>query len=256
MLLMGLQWAFTVTAVAIAVLASRIGRYRTNTVDLFHPLAWTFFGIALSPYAGSLVVQNAWGSWAMAAGSDSGVMSAYLAWAPALNHSRTFLLIAFFGALGGLMVRRNAPSRRAFGVGVSATLAGFLAGGWLGFAEGSLLVSTHYTRVALWDAVELVIVLATLFVGLVTNRLDRHLWVLLTTFGVVVALNILYYAAISLVNDPRVWSPPPWVMGAYRLTLVQVMLAVSLRRLHLARRGITVAGLLQSERAPALTVTH
>jgi hypothetical protein len=250
MLLMGLQWAFTATAVAIALIALLIGRYR-NTAEPFRALAWRFFGMVLSLYALSLVVQNAWGSWAMAAGSASGVMAGYLKWAPALNHSRTFLLVAFFGALSWFMLRRERPSRTVLGVGIAASVAGFLAGGWLGWAEGSLIVATHYTRVAVWDTVELVIVLGTLFVGLVTNRLDRHLWALLTTFGVVVALNIIYYAAISLVNDPRVWSPPPSMMGLYRLVLVQVMLAVAVRRLHLARRGISVGGLLRAAPKPA-----
>ena len=254
MIIMGLQWAFTLVALALGVVALLVGRSR-STVEALHPVTWRLSGFAFMLYGGCMAVQHAWGTWAMRAGDGSRVWASYLEWAPAFNHSRTFLLVAFFGVLGWFMLRRDPPTRGVWSVGVAAIVAGMLTGAWLGLAEGSLVTTTHYTRVAIWDAVELVVVLATLFVGLVTNRMDRHLWALLTTFGVVVALNILFYAAISLINDPRVWSPRPSVMGAYRLVLVLAMLGIALRRLHLARRRISVGGLLQGERPrPSITM--
>jgi hypothetical protein len=250
MLIMGMQWAFTLVALVLGLVGLRIGSLRSGGEALY-ALGWRLAGVAFSMYALCMTVQHAWGTWAMVAGTESWVMVRYLEWAPAFNHSRTFLLVAFFGVLGWFMLRRDPPSRGVWSVGVAIVVAGLIGGAWLGLVEGSLVTSTHYTRVALWDAAELLVVLTTLFIGLVTNRMDRHLWALLTTFAVVVALNILYYAAISLVNDSRVWSPRLWVMGSYRLVLILAMLGIALRRLQLARRGVSVGGLLQGSIRPA-----
>lgn len=250
MLVMGLQWAFNLVAIFLVPVTLRIGRYRSST-DPLHPAAWTLTGIAFVPYALCMTLQHGFGTWAMVAGNDSAVMARYMEWSPALNHSRTFLLVAFFALLTWFTVRRTAPTPRTW-AGVAAGLgAGFAFGVWMGLHEGALVVATHFTRVAIWDALELAVVLATLFLGLVTNRVDRYLWALLAVFGAVVAFNILFYAALSLMGDPRVWSPPPAMMGFYRLALVLVMLAVAMRRLSLARRGVPVAGLLGGPRGAA-----
>jgi hypothetical protein len=86
--------------------------------------------------------------------------------------------------------------------------------------------------------------LVTLFVALLVDRLDRYLWALLAVFASMVALNVLWLAALTMINDSRVWSPPTWGMGAYRLVVVMLMLAIAGRRLALAWRGVAVRSLL------------
>jgi hypothetical protein len=252
MLMMGLQWAFSVVVVVLCGVAFRIGRHR-SAVDALHPAAWTLTGIAFVPYTACMVLQNAWGTWAMVAGGRSAAMESYLLWAPAMNHSRTFVLIAFFALLAWFMLRRDPPTAPVWWGAVGVLALGAAFGVWIGWREGSMVMSTHFTRVALWDAVELVVVLAALFVALATDRVDRYLWAVLAVFGAVVAINILMYAFLALIDDPRVWSPHPWAMGTYRLALAAVMLAIALRRLALASRGVPVAGLLG--RAPGSTLS-
>jgi hypothetical protein len=243
MVTMGLQLLVTALLLTFGLLSLVIAG-RAPFQKPFHKVFWTLAGIAFVAHATLQATQNLWGSLALAAGGSSATMATYLRWVPAFNHSRTFLWLAFSAVVVWFARRGTLPGRRAWGATLAALAAGLLVGALLGYHEGSILARTHYTRVALLDAIELVIVLTVLFIALVSGRVDRHLWGALAVFATMVALNIVWYAAMSMIDDKRVWSPAPWMMNAYRVVPTAVMVAIGVRRLQLARRGVKVPSLL------------
>lgn len=253
MFTMGLQLLVTALLLSFGVLSLVIAG-RAAFQKPFHKVFWTLAGAGFVTHGTLQATQNLWGSLAMAAGGTSATMATYLRWVPAFNHSRTFLWLAFSGIMVWMARRDTLPGPRAWGATALALAVGLLVGALLGYHEGSLLASTHYTRVALLDALELVVLLGVLFVALVSGRVDRHLWGALAVFATMVALNIVWYAAMSMIDDKRVWTPAPWMMSAYRVVPTAVMVAIGARRLQLARRGIKVPSLLDrgSSGAPLL----
>ncbi|HEX8674335.1 MAG TPA: hypothetical protein VF710_20720 [Longimicrobium sp.] len=253
MVSMGLQLLVTALLLSFGVLSLVIAG-RAAFQKPFHQVFWKLAGGAFVTHGTLQATQNLWGSLAMAAGMSSATMATYLRWVPAFNHSRTFLWLAFSGVAVWLARRGTLPGPRAWGGIVVALACGLVVGALLGYHEGSILASTHYTRVALLDALELVILLVVLFVALVSGRVDRHLWGALAVFATMVALNIVWYAAMSMIDDKRVWTPAPWMMSAYRVVPTSVMVAIAVRRLQLAKRGVKVPSLLDrgSSGAPLL----
>jgi hypothetical protein len=243
MLVMSLQLAVTLALLGVGLLSLAVSRTPNRALP-FHPHGWRLCGVSFTVHGASQLAQNLWGVWAMAAGVESGVMVRYIRWAPAFNHSRTFLWLAFFAILSWFLLRRDLPGRRQWAVAAAGLAAGLAIGAAMGRAEGPLIPKFHYGQVAIWDAVELGAMLVTLFVALLVDRLDRYLWALLAVFASMVALNVLWLAALTMINDSRVWSPPTWGMGAYRLVVVLLMLAIAGRRLVLAWRGVAVRSLL------------
>jgi hypothetical protein len=210
--------------------------------------AWLLTGWVWLVHGIIQLAQNLWGSWAMMSAPDSGVMGGYLAWAPALNHSRTFLWLAACLVLVWLTFAPRPPDASAWGMVIAALGAGAVAGAGFGHVEGALRPLTHYSNVAVLDALELVLFLGTLFATLLRDRVDRYLWAGLLVWALTVAINILWFAALSLVEDSRAWTPSPSAMGVYRAGLLSLLLAVFLRRLALARRGVPVAGFVPEPR--------
>lgn len=254
MFTMALQLLVTSLLLAFGVLGLAIARNDTFQKP-FQRVFWALAGAAFVTHGTAQGVQNLWGLWAMVEGGSSATMGHYLRWVPAFNHSRTFLWLAFSGVMVWFARRSTLPGRRAWGVALGALGAGLAAGAALGFAEGTLVAESHYTRVALWDAFELVVMLGVLFVSLLSGRLDRYLWAGLAVFAVMVAINIVWYAAMSMIEDRRVWSPAPWLMSAFRIVPTSLMVALAVRRLQLARRGTRVEALLQAQQArPTLTM--
>jgi len=253
MVSMGLQLLVTALLLSFGVLSIVIAG-RASFQKPFHKVFWTLAGSAFITHGTLQATQNLWGSLAMAAGGSSATMATYLRWVPAFNHSRTFLWLAFSGVAVWLARRGSLPGSRAWGATAAALAGGVLVGALLGYHEGAILARTHYTRVALLDALELVVLLVVLFVALVSGRVDRHLWGALAVFATMVALNIVWYAAMSMIDDKRVWTPAPWMMNAYRVVPTSLMVAIAVRRLQLARRGVKVPSLLDrgSSGAPLL----
>lgn len=245
-----LQWLIALTTVAFALVAHRIAR-PAATPDLFYRSAWKLVGVTYTVDAASQLVQYSWGGMALRGGMDSAWMASYLRWAPALNHSRTFLALCLAVALVVLALRAAPPTRGFWWVYLTAIAAALALSVAAGADEGPLVESTHFIRVALWDTAELVVVLGALFVLLVTDRVDRYLWAALATNGFSVALSVIWMAALSRMRDPSVWSPSPWQVAAYRLVLALIMLALVARRLSLGRRGLAIRGLIGRTSHPA-----
>jgi arginine exporter protein ArgO len=156
-------------------------------------------------------------------------------------------MLALAVMLGALAIRRNAPDRRFALVACGVVALGMMLGLGFGAAEGPFLGIRHYPSVARWDTIELVVFLCALFACLLADSTDRYLWGSLATYAFCVALSVVWFAALSRIDDPTAWSPSPWHVALYRVVLTSVMVALAARCLVLTRRGVRVEGLVQAE---------
>lgn len=245
MLTMALQCVDWFLMGVAALLCLRV-RVPQNT---YREAAWRLTGISFLWHAVSTMLQNAWGSTAMIVGYDSKVMESYLKISPVMNHSRTFLLFGFLLALLALSFLRSEPGRQFWRAAWALMVVGFLAGVALGVREGSFTEAGHYSAVAVWDVVELVLLMAALFALLVSNRADRLLWAFLSAYGLALALAIFWLTLLAQLKL-NTWTPKVWTVHAMRIFFDFVLIACVAWRLVLHRRGKTVAGMSESRIAP------
>lgn len=254
MLTYWLQWVDVLCALAFALAALRIGRGAEGG-RTHYGRAWHLTGAAFLLHAAVNLVQLVWGGIAIRGGASSGAMESYLRWAPAMNHGRTFLLLAFCGTLLVFCLRRPVPGK-GFVRGCYAALGvATVAGGALGFMEGSLLMRRHFLAVAAWDTVELIALLAALLGLLLADRADRLLWGALATYAFSVALSILWFTALSRMGITGAWAPAPWTVAAYRAATMLVTLFFAVWRLRALRLHQPVPSLNPAQRglaAPSL----
>jgi hypothetical protein len=210
MLTFGLQWAYALALVAVAVLSVAVAR---RPGQPFQRLGWVITAAAFSIHSLDLVAQLAFGSVAMAGGRGSAAMNAYLRWAPVFDHSRTFLMLA---AALGLVA--------------------------LGVVEGSVARASHYATVAVWDMAELILLLSTLFLLLLTNRVDRYLWALLAMYACSLALGTFWVTLLAQLGGG--WHPPNWTLALLRVALYAAMAVIAQRRWRAGVAGRPLAGML------------
>lgn len=230
-----LQWLTAAELAAVAVfslLAARVGASSS-----WHAAGWRLNGAAWTVFVVDLAIQLAFGGTALAAGRGSRVMSVYIEAMPAFNHSRTFLISGALVMLMVLGLMRSEPSARF--ARWSAGLVGFglVLGAVAGAAEGGFLRSVHYAAVAAGDVAELLLLMATLFVLLLTNRVDRYLWALLAAYACSLALGIFWFALFSLMGMPDTWHPPPWSLNLMWSVIYAAMAYLAFRRWQLGRTG-------------------
>ena len=166
--------ALLLTSALLCLAASRIAM-----PNPFHRAAWRLAGASFTVHALHLILQHLFGGLGLSAGGESPTMAAYLRWTPVFDHARTFLLYGLMLGLLLLAAYPREPDRRFWRIATALLVAGFVAGSGLGLVEGPFRVAGHFTAVAEWDVVELLLVMTTLFVLLVTSRADRALWALL-----------------------------------------------------------------------------
>lgn len=242
MLTYSLQWVVVVTTLVFALLAFRIAS-RLSSTEPFHAVGWRLTGWAFLFHFVGLAVQNLWGGLAMMEGAGSRSMVAYLRWAPALNHSRTFVLLAFCLTLVVFAVRAGPPGARFWPLYLASLALAALTGAGVGLLEGRLVEQRHYLSVAGWDTVELVAMLVALLSVLVADRVDRLLWGALAVYAFSVALSILWFTALSRTGLPGAWAPAAWHVAAYRAAIRGVVLVLAWRRLRLVLKGARVPGM-------------
>ena len=238
-----LQFLSSLLFLGIGLLGLRIAGAEGEPLQL---RSWRLTGLAFTTHGLNFLIQNLWGMAAIRAGDDSGTMESYLLAAPAFNHSRTFLLFACC-----ILLLLTAAGRPWFAGAWKRWTAALLVGGLivgvvLGLAESGLLARVHYAAVAKWDALELLLLLATLFYVLLRDSMDRFNWGVLAIYGFMLALNVVWLAALAFIDTPETWSPAPRYVQMYRTTLLLVMLALTARRYLLARRRVRVGGLMDS----------
>lgn len=226
---------------ALSVLAARrLGAGRV------HAAAWAFTGWTFLAHGANSAFQSAWGATLMGVPPTDPAMAPFLVWSPALNHSRTGLLAAYFLVLLAMVFVRGMPPRSFWIASATAIACGMVVGGAWGLREGSLVASQHFAAVASWDAVELMLVFAALFGLLVSNKVDRLLWTALSCYAVSLALGALWFNLFSYLADPSVWVPPTWTLPAMRAVFRAMMVAIAGYRLFLAARHVEVPGLFDS----------
>jgi hypothetical protein len=250
-----LQWAIAAFSFGFAIVALRVWRITAQRAPVY-AVPWRMSSLAFLAHAILQTVQYSWGGLAMARPESGGIMAAYLRWAPAMNHGRTFLLLFFSAALSVYAVKGGAKGPR-YWIGYSAgLLVAATAGAVMGGFEGPLVALRHYGVVAGWDAVELVVLLCALLVAVTRDRLDRHLWGAMAVYGFSVALSILWFAALTQIDNPATWTPPPWALAGYRAAARAGMLWFALRRLRFAMRDIPVTGMLSDRPRVTSTLAH
>lgn len=250
MLTFTLQCVVTVLVLAFGALALDVGRRLRATVP-FHAAGWTVSGAAFVVHGVSKGAQNVFGFLALQAGSPSPVMSRYLAWAPVFDHGRTFLMLAMCVALLALAFVRSADSRPYWRAAYGGMALGLLVGGVMGASQGELIGGVHFPAVAVWDVVELLVLMGALFALLLTNRADRHLWASQAAYALSLSLGVFWFTMLSWIDTPGVWRLPTWSVHSVRVVIHFAMLVLVVYRARAVHGGRHVPGLSESARPVA-----
>lgn len=243
MLTLVLQNLSTLLIAVCAFAALRVYGAARAHAPLEHRGTWLLTGTALGAHALVKGTHGILGAWAFAAGPETAIWANYMAWTPPFNHSRTVLLLAYCIILAHFSVRPVPFTRRYYRNAVAAMAVAFVLGAAVGVMEPRYTALTHFTAVARWDVIELVVLLGTLMAALLGGRMDRVLWSLLCLYAISLAFNVLWFAASSRADMPGQWVPRPWMLQAVRVTLYTGMAALALYRLRQARRGRSVLAL-------------
>jgi hypothetical protein len=210
--------------------------------------AWMLTGGAFSAAGFMTVMQNVWGFRAFAAGPGSQAWVEYVRWAPAANHARGFLTVAFIGILLVLPLLRGKITRRSVGA-VSAVLGGgALLGALAGLLEGEMVGLVHFTAIAASGTFLLALLAAALLLHLARDTMDRILWMSLCVYGFHVAIGSLWHSALAWMGVPDASHPPVWVIAMLDAAAAWAMVGLAGRALVLARRGVYVPALFEEPR--------
>ncbi len=210
-----------------------------------HRISWQLTGVTFVLIGSSAVLHAGAAIWAFMAGPGTVVYDTYLRWAPVGNHSRTVGVLAY-ACLLLWVIRSRASLPHGFGPGVSGLLLlGMLTGGAIGWWEGSLIESRHWSAFAFLNLLSTLLVLAALFGALLNRTMDWHLWLTLAIFALHLAFNVIWFSALAWAGISGVWSPSPWQIQMYAVIAYGLMLALALHRLVLARQRVRVASALE-----------
>lgn len=239
-----LQGVFGLAMMVAAVLCLGVRAPRA-TAGADRDTAWRLTGAGFLCHASFVTLQNAFGGIAIRAGTTSPTMATYVRWIPVMNQSRTFLLVGLMVALVLLARGHGKAGRRFWWLAAGIMAAGFAFGAGVGVYEGAFSEARHYSSVAIWDVVELIVVFVALFILLLSNRADRLLWAFISVYGLQLALGIFWLLLFSQLNSPDAWHPPLWTLHAMRLGLSLLMVALAARALVQRRRGNILPGMLE-----------
>lgn len=244
MLILLLQSLLDIPKLVSGILALRVAR-RDPLSEGLSPSPWKLVGIAFCVSAAGGALQSAGAAWAVASGPSSAPYELYLRFAPAANHSRTFLAIALGAVLASLpWLRRVRPRERHL---VVLLLAGMALGAWVGWSEGPL-TRAHTAAVAGYDMVEMWVMLAAVLVGLLFRSLDRLLWAFLLLYALRQSWNAIWFAAFGWAA-PAEWVPSRTSYEMAGIAAWTMMCVIAYHRLRLAHRGIRVPALLDPARS-------
>ena len=247
-----LQWLTALELAAVA--AFSLAAARVSAGSAHHAAGWKLTGVAFSVFVVDLATQLSFGTVAMAAGKKTPEMQAYLHASPAFDHSRTFLMMAAILVLALLALARAVPARWFTWLAGALLAAGLALGAAAGLAEGGFLRRVHYTAVAVGDVAELVLLLAALFLLLLTNRVDRFLWGLLAAYASSLALGIYWFTLFTQIGIAHAWHPEPWTLNAVWSVIYAAMAAFAFARWRRGHRGRPVHGMLGPQRPQLSTI--
>ena len=235
MLTVVLQLLAALLTLAFGGVALAVARYRSALAP-DRRAGWQLTGTGFSLLGASNLAQTLAGTAAFLAGPGSATLAAYLRCAPALNHSRSFLVVGLAALLGVLAWIGRDPSRagwRRLNAALGAAMLLGLAMGWL---EGPLDVRTHGPRAAAVFTVELVAFALALLLSAARGSFDVFLFGALSFYGLMAALGVPTLAGLS-------WGlplTPAWLLPFQTVLFLLAMLGVAGLRLSLLRRGVRV----------------
>jgi hypothetical protein len=245
------QAAITACLLVFAVLALRTGRQISSAQQPVHRYLWTFTGWTFLIQGANSGFHDAFSIYAFRQGAGSRALEVLLLWHPPLNHSRTFLLVAFCGVTCHALVRGRRglplPSLRS---SVAIVVAGMAGGALLGMNEAAFSYLTHFTAVASWDAVELLAMMAVLLVGLSTGLMDRAMWACLGITAFALALSTVWFIFLSRSDLVGEWAPKAFHIQWTKVVLYLVMNAIVVIQHRRLNRGRSLRGFFE---APART---
>ncbi len=243
MLMVLLQTLAQVLLLACGIAALAVARER----DAFSKVQWALWlltGIAFTLMGVNAVLHAAAAAGAFFAGADTAIYDLYLRWSPTGNHSRSALVIAFGVVVIWLTGSRGPLPSWFWLFAVGLLLLFLLVGGWIGWREGLLTPSRHYSAFAGLNTIGLLVLLWALWRSLLAETMDLHLWLAIAVYAIHQALNVIWLSALAWSFVPGAWSPSPWMIMLYTVIAHTTMLAVALRRLVLARRGVRAVSAL------------
>jgi hypothetical protein len=206
--------------------------------------AWYLAGVAFT-LDGLLGTVHAIAAVAAAtAGPGSPFMADYLRMSPLGNHARTLLVLGFaVGMVWVVMLERPMPPRRVvFGSAAGLVAAGFV----VGLLEGPLgQGGVHFSMLSLFGAVIVVLLFIALYRGMMRESIDWLLWTALALWAAQQALSSNFQTVLAWAGFGGGWRPPMRSIMWAGLIAGSVMIACSMRRLTIARRGGEAPGLLE-----------
>jgi hypothetical protein len=256
MLTLGAQAAISVCLLLFSVIALRIARGATAHQAVYRH-GWALTGAAFLIQAANKSFHDAFAITAYFRGPGSSTWAHYLDWNAALNHSRTFLLTAFCLVLAYSFIRPR-PHDAAVPVKVwlPVLVLAMVLGGVAGMREDVFTPLRHYTSVAVWDIMELLSMLLLLFLGMSSGRMERGLWACLGVNAFILALSVLWFAALSRVGVGGEWAPRPYQIQVTKAALYAVMIALAYRQLRRVARGERLRGFIDAARGPVMPSLH
>lgn len=170
----------------------------------------------------------------------------YLKLMPSGNDARSVLVLGFaMGLVWVLLLKRPWPSATAiYAIACALLVTGFL----LGFLEPPVEQQrggNHFSLISLLGAATTVLLLASLYRGMVNDHVDWLLWSALALYAAREAVLSNIQTVLAWAGLGGGWAPPPRSMMWTMLVSSCVMVACSLRRLAIARAGGEVPGLLE-----------
>jgi hypothetical protein len=235
-LTLSLQTAAAILKVLFVGVAVFVAR-RTTIGQSTMNAGWRWVAIAFAVSGVAGLLQSAWAIDAVRSGPSARSYALYLEWLPAMNYGSfgiAILLGLALAALPYLPERERRPGRGWFILVVIAGAIGVL----LGRVEGGFDPAVNISRVSALQALETVVLLAALWTTLLRQALDSWLWLAMFVYAIRQAVNALVWAATVWVADPDGWHPPFWLSPSVGVAMWLVMIALALRRLHLARLGL------------------
>lgn len=246
-----LQIVHSAVALAFGLLGLRVARRLRLQPLLATGWLWTAGVFAVLDTVS--LAQSLAAAAAFASGPDTFLWNRYVAWAPALNHGRTAALIIAFPLLLVLVFPRRRveyapPPWRSWVAGCGFVIAGGGAGVWLGLMEGPIIPPHHFERVAVMNAVELLVLLAVLFLLLLRDRLDRLLWLALAVYALNVALHVLLISGLSGFGIAGGWQLPAAYLPLFNAVFAAAMLGLAAARLRRIGAGGGATGFFRPAR--------
>jgi hypothetical protein len=237
MLTLTAQTLTSLFLLAFGILACLVAR-RLPVSQPVYRYVWQLTGGVFAIQGLNSLFHDAFSIAAYSAGAQSWAWKAVLAWHPALNHSRTFLLTTYCVILCVVLLRvergKPLPSLKA---ALGAAAGGMVVGGVVGWHEVSFSGLTHFTAVAIWDIMELLAMMAVLMVGLSTASIDRRMWACVSINAFALALSVLWFAFLSRIDFAGEWRPRTYQIHLVKAVLYLGMNAIAFAQLRQSRRG-------------------